>query len=71
MVMLLQLCRQGLPLEQLPIATVYLHGNRGSHFRPLWDSLRIACTVVRYVARRTLRAAFAVCERQLPLHVTA
>ena len=45
--MLAHLCRTGPPPAQLPIATVYLDGNRQSHFNPLWDSLRVVRAVLR------------------------
>ena len=52
---LAHLCRSGsLPLE-VPIATVYLEGNRGSHFHPLWDSLRIYGVLLRFAAPRRRR----------------
>ena len=38
---LLQAARLGLPIDQLPIDTVYLAGNASSHFRPVVDSLRV------------------------------
>lgn len=39
--MLAHLCRSGTRMVEVPIATVYLHQNRGSHFKPLRDSARI------------------------------
>ena len=41
MAVLAHLCRTGDVPDQVPIETVYLEGNRGSHFHPLWDSLRV------------------------------
>ncbi|SDN86937.1 Glycosyltransferase involved in cell wall bisynthesis [Klenkia soli] len=38
---LLEAARRGTPIEQLPIATVYLEGNASSHFSPVRDSLRV------------------------------
>ena len=38
---LLQAARRGLPIDQLPIETIYLAGNASSHFRPVVDSLRV------------------------------
>lgn len=46
-VMLAALCRLQLPPVQLPIATVYLEANRGSHFRPMLDSLRVLGVLLR------------------------
>jgi glycosyltransferase involved in cell wall biosynthesis len=39
--LLLRAAREGLAIEEVEIATVYLDGNRSSHFRPLRDSVRI------------------------------
>ncbi|MBB2943959.1 glycosyltransferase involved in cell wall biosynthesis [Actinoplanes lutulentus] len=39
--LLLRAVREGLAIEEVEIATVYLDGNRSSHFRPLQDSVRI------------------------------
>lgn len=41
MTVLAYLCRTGRTPLEVPIATVYLNNNRGSHFRPVWDSVRI------------------------------
>jgi glycosyltransferase involved in cell wall biosynthesis len=47
MSMLAHLCRSGhIPVE-VPIQTVYFDGNRGSHFHPIWDSLRIYLVLLR------------------------
>ena len=45
MAVLTHLCRQGILPFEVPIATVYLEGNRHSHFRPVLDSLRIYATL--------------------------
>ncbi len=39
--MLLEAARRRTPVEQLPVATVYLEGNASSHFSPVRDSLRV------------------------------
>lgn len=39
--MLLRAREAGVRIVELPIATVYLHGNASSHFRPIVDSLRV------------------------------
>ncbi len=46
--MLCSLCRSGPRPLEVPIATVYLEGNRGSHFHPLWDSLRVCLVLLRF-----------------------
>jgi glycosyltransferase involved in cell wall biosynthesis len=43
---LVEVCRRQRPVE-VPIATVYLDGNRGSHFAPVMDSLRIGWVLLR------------------------
>ncbi|MGB7981365.1 MAG: bifunctional glycosyltransferase family 2/GtrA family protein [Candidatus Nanopelagicales bacterium] len=48
----------GVPIREVPIATVYLEGNRSSHFRPLVDSVRIYGPLLRFTASSL--AAFAL-----------
>ncbi|MCA1585538.1 MAG: bifunctional glycosyltransferase family 2/GtrA family protein [Acidobacteria bacterium] len=44
-------CRQlRVPVLEQPIATIYLEGNRLSHFRPVRDSLRIYSVLLRFGA---------------------
>lgn len=38
---LLEATRAEIPIVEIPIETVYLDANRGSHFRPVHDSLRV------------------------------
>jgi len=45
---------EGRPIASVPIPTLYLDGNRSSHYRPLGDSLRILRTVLRWA--RSARA---------------
>ncbi len=47
MTVLAHVCRRRKPLE-VPIETVYLDGNRSSHFDPLLDSIRIYFVLVRF-----------------------
>ncbi len=53
MVMLAHLCQadENAPVE-VPIATVYLEGNRSSHFDPLRDPLRVYGALFRVCSRR-------------------
>jgi glycosyltransferase involved in cell wall biosynthesis len=44
---LAELCRSGAAPVEVPIETLYEEGNRSSHFRPLWDSLRVVGMLVR------------------------
>ena len=47
----------GEPLWLVPIATVYLDGNRSSHFHPVRDSLRIFAPVLRFACSSLACAA--------------
>ena len=38
---LLAAARRGLPMVPVMIRTIYENGNAGTHYRPLWDTLRI------------------------------
>jgi glycosyltransferase involved in cell wall biosynthesis len=51
MVVLARLCRSGARPVEVAIETVYLEGNRSSHFRPVRDSVRILVALVRSVLR--------------------
>lgn len=44
-----------LPLVEIPIATIYLDGNKSSHFRPLHDSLHILGIVCSHIIGRFWR----------------
>lgn len=54
---LLLAARHGHPVDQLPIATVYLEHNASSHFRPLIDSARVYAPLLRFAASSMLAAA--------------
>jgi glycosyltransferase involved in cell wall biosynthesis len=47
MTVLAHVCRQRKPVE-VPIETVYIDGNRSSHFDPIWDSMRIYFVLARF-----------------------
>ncbi len=47
MTVLAHVCRQRKPIE-IPIETVYIDGNRSSHFDPIWDSMRIYFVLARF-----------------------
>jgi putative flippase GtrA len=50
-------CRQdGRRIREVPISTVYIDGNRSSHFDPLRDSMRIYFLFVRFAAVSLLTA---------------
>lgn len=42
--------REGIAFREVPIETVYVDNNRGTHFNPLRDSLRIYFALLRYAA---------------------
>jgi glycosyltransferase involved in cell wall biosynthesis len=44
------------PIDQLPIKTIYLDGNRSSHFNPIRDSMRIYFVFLRYCGAAMLAA---------------
>ena len=47
---LLLLKKRNIPIEELRIKTVYLDENKSSHFRVIWDSLRIYSMILKYIA---------------------
>jgi len=56
MEMLSEAVRLGVSIREVPIATVYLEGNRGSHFNPLRDSLAIYYVLLRHTGNSVLTA---------------
>jgi len=56
MTVLAHICRTRKPLE-VPIETVYIDGNRSSHFDPIWDSMRIYFVLARFYFSAILAAA--------------
>ena len=55
--MLIVCKHQGWPVIQVPIRTIYLDGNRGSHFDPILDSMRIYFLLFRFSILSLLTAA--------------
>lgn len=47
--MLLECSVQRIPITQVPIQTIYLEGNKASHFRPVFDSLKIYAVFLKYL----------------------
>lgn len=45
-----------IPIRQVPIQTIYVDGNRGSHFNPLRDSMRIYFVFIRYCGASIMAA---------------
>ncbi|WP_296666624.1 glycosyltransferase [Demequina sp.] len=56
--LLLEACRSGIPVVEVPASTVYLEGNASSHFRPLVDSARVMWPLALFAASSLI--AFAV-----------
>lgn len=54
MTVLLRAHAERRPIVEVPIATVYLDGNAGTHFRPLVDSARVYAPLLRFVASSAL-----------------
>ncbi|CAA0126001.1 Undecaprenyl-phosphate 4-deoxy-4-formamido-L-arabinose transferase [Halioglobus japonicus] len=42
--------KQGVPIEELPITTVYIDNNDSSHFRPIVDSMRVYAVFARFIS---------------------
>jgi putative flippase GtrA len=57
MTMLAHLCRHGARPVEVPITTIYLDGNRGSHFDPIRDSMRIYFVLARFYFSSLIAAA--------------
>lgn len=54
---MLLVCHQaGIAVREVPIQTVYLDGNRSSHFNPLIDSMRIYFVLLRFAMASLLTA---------------
>ena len=48
--MLLECTRKHIPIQEIPIETVYLDGNRSSHFHPIQDAFRIYREILTFAA---------------------
>lgn len=46
--MLLETRTRQVPISEVPISTVYIEQGRQSHFRPLWDSIRIYSLLLKF-----------------------
>ncbi len=57
MTVLSHLCRAGHGVIEVPIDTVYIDGNRSSHFDPLRDSMRIYFVLLRFYFSSIVAAA--------------
>lgn len=65
--LLLRAAAEGLPVEEIEIATIYLEGNASSHFRPLADSARVLAPVLLF-ALSSLSASAIDAAALLALH---
>lgn len=54
--MLLRSIRDKVPMQELPIDTIYLRGNASSHFNPFLDSVKIYFVFIRFVSNSLLTA---------------
>ena len=54
-------CLGNKPLE-IPIETIYIDGNRASHFNPVWDSMRIYFVLMRFYFDEILAADNRFCR---------
>jgi glycosyltransferase involved in cell wall biosynthesis len=52
MEMLVRFQREGIPIREIPIQTIYLNENRSSKFNPLKDSLRVYSVILRAFLHR-------------------
>lgn len=64
--MLMHAKQTGIPIVEVPIETVYLNANAGSHFNPLLDSMKIYLVFLRFNISSLLTAAidyliFSIC----------
>ena len=57
MSMLTHLCRDGSRPREVPISTIYIDGNRSSHFDPIRDSMRIYFVLARFYVSSLIAAA--------------
>jgi glycosyltransferase involved in cell wall biosynthesis len=56
MTVLAHLCREGRAPVEVPISTIYIDGNRSSHFDPIRDSMRIYFVLARFYASALVSA---------------
>ena len=51
---LLRFAKEGIPLVEYPIETIYINDNRGSHFDTVKDSLRIYRQILKFTSSSVL-----------------
>jgi putative flippase GtrA len=52
--LLVDAAARGLPIDEVPIETVYLDANASSHFRPVRDSVRVLAPLLRFTGSSLL-----------------
>lgn len=52
--LLIDAAARGLPVDEVPIRTVYQEANASSHFRPVRDSMRVLAPLLRFTASSLL-----------------
>lgn len=57
MTVLAALCRSGTRPVEVPVSTIYIDGNRSSHFDPIRDSMRIYFVLLRFYASSLVAAS--------------
>lgn len=67
--MLIECARQKIPVRSFPIETIYENGNKGSHFRPIKDSLRIGGILFPGMARFLMSSLAGACTDILCFHI--
>lgn len=73
--MLIYCKRHHIPMVEIPISTIYIDGNAGSHYHPVLDSLRIGLVLCRYFLTSTasllaglvIFGYFMLCASYVPL----
>lgn len=56
--MLIACVKNGIPLEMIPISTIYLENNHSSHFHPVKDSVRIYYNILKNVIKFVFASLF-------------
>jgi putative flippase GtrA len=59
--MLIASKHQGFRIVEVPIRTIYADNNRGSHFHPIWDSMRIYFLLLRFTVLSLVTAVLDNC----------
>ena len=52
--MLLDFAKEGIPIQEYPIETIYINDNEGSHFDTVKDSIRIYSQILKFISSSLL-----------------